>query len=168
MLLIRHKTQQTNFKIQLLILLAVPEHAGVSGVCIWHSHVSSLPSGPVSTSSAPHTLCAPSPRQRPLADLRSHSTHSIWSRMTDRMWTCRKKILNNEKIIQHILLFHLILFIYYFYHHQWLFETKTKYYLFFTRDDKKKKKIEKHVSYYTKITNKSNFASFFPFVKMTN
>ncbi len=68
-----------------------PERAGVSGACIWHSHVFSLPSGPVSTSSAPHTLCAPCPQQRPLADLRSHSTHSVWSWMTDRMWTCRKK-----------------------------------------------------------------------------
>lgn len=91
-----------------------PEHAGVSVVCIGHSHVSSLPSDPASTSSAPHTLCAPSPRQRPLADLRSHSTRSVWSRMRYRMWTCRKKIYNNEKNNTRYKSFHLVLFIFIF------------------------------------------------------
>lgn len=121
---------------------------GVSGVCIWHSHVSSQPSGPVSTSSAPHTLCAPSPRQRPLADLRSHSARSVWSRMTDRMWTCRRKRYNEKNTTYNVV--RLFLFPY---QHQWLFPWQNQNIIdFFTYlIVLEAKKTERHDSYSTEI-----------------
>lgn len=91
MLLIRHNTHTQAYYYSLDL------HLHASGVCFGHSHVSSLPSGLVSTSSALHTLCGPSPLQQPLADRHSRSARSGWRKMTDKTWTCKKKIYSNEK-----------------------------------------------------------------------